>query len=166
MPEFLIGYLEDMNLKSNRFAAVYTSECLHHCEPVENILLKIRQLVRENGWIFINEANATNLYMAFWRRFLYRGRRRVLVADKERYRLYGQENIRTVGTWKRLFRECGFVVERIYFSRHLISEIFGLSPRVDKFLCNLPGAQIMAVHVGFQLRIFNQLKKKKKDKNV
>ena len=159
IPKFLTGYLEDMDLEPNRFTAVYTSECLHHCEPVENILLKIRQSVRKNGTIFINEANATNIYMAFWRRFLYRGERRVLVADKERYRLYGRENIRTVGTWKRLFRECGFVVERIIFSRHLISEAFGLGPRIDGFLCKFPGTQIMAIHVGFQLNTVSILMK-------
>lgn len=149
IPKFLTGYLEDMDLGSNRFAGVYTSECLHHCEPPENILLSMRQLVREDGAVFINEANAANLYNNFWRRFLYQGPRRSLVVDKERYRLYGRENIKTVGTWKRLFRECGFDVERIIFSRHLIGEAFGLDPRTDGFLCKFPGAQIMAIHVGF-----------------
>ncbi|MRS11729.1 MAG: class I SAM-dependent methyltransferase [Actinobacteria bacterium] len=151
---FLFGRLEDLDaLVPGSFDGAFTSECLHHCEPVENALLAIRSLVRDGARVLVLESNGRCLANTVMLKRLRQqgGKRRVLGIVDGRYRLYGNENIRGPRMWRRLFRDCGFRVNRTTYSRHLVSELIGGSPRLDAILCRMPGASFLTIHVAFDL---------------
>ncbi|MBN1943142.1 MAG: class I SAM-dependent methyltransferase [Phycisphaerae bacterium] len=147
-PEFLCGRLEDIDsLAPGTFSGVFTSECLHHCEPVENTLLAMRTVLSDKGLALIFEANGRNPVNLLK---LGRRKKRILTRDNGRYSLYGNENIKTPRRWRTLFRECGFKLESTHYSRHLVNEMIG-SPLMDRALCALPGKGLAAIHVSFLL---------------
>lgn len=152
-PSFLVGRIEDIDeLRPASFDGVFSSECLHHCEPVESTLLAMRTLVKDSGRVLALESNgacpANEIVLL---RSRDRKSRRTLNREVDgRFWLYGNENIRTARRWADLFRECGFATESIVYSRHLASEMTG-SLRHDRMLGVLPGARWMTLHVTFEL---------------
>lgn len=151
-PRFQAGYVEDLTTLEPGFDAVFVSECLHHCEPVENVLLRIRDLVAEDGRVFVLESNATNPAVRFLRNARVRdGRRGLLHVVEGRHRLYGNENIRGARQWERLFRDCGFKVSGTYYSRSLLMESTGWEG-LERSLCSVPGKSTLSIHVAFELR--------------
>jgi len=152
-PRFLVGRIEDIDeLRPASFDGVFTSECLHHCEPVENTLLAIRTLVRDSGGVLVLESNgACPANEVVLLRSRDRKSRRTLNRGPDgRFWLYGDENIRTARAWVDLFRECGLATESTVYSRHLASEVAG-SLRYDRLLGSLPGARWTTLHVTFEL---------------
>jgi SAM-dependent methyltransferase len=148
-PQFTQGRLEDLDLGGpGTFDGIFASECLHHCEPVENTMLAMRTLVREDGVVLVLESNGANPANEV---LLGRRTRRMLVNEAGRYALYGNENVRATGVWRRLFAECGLEMLRTHYSRHLLSDLTA-SGSMDEALCRLPGAALMAIHVSYWLR--------------
>jgi len=78
-PEFSVGHIEDRrDLPEAAFHGVFSAECLHHCEPVENALLAIRRVIHEDGAAQILESNAANPLVRWKRNSIVTGPRRIL----------------------------------------------------------------------------------------
>lgn len=151
VPRYETRGIERLDAQPASFDGIFTSECLHHIEPVENPLLAIRGLVRPEGRVLVLESNGACLANHLLLARLRQGPLRRLMEEDGQYWLYGDENIRTPRTWKRLFRDCGFSLQQVTYSRHLLSELIGGSPTLDRLLCRLPGKSLLAIHVAFEL---------------
>jgi 2-polyprenyl-3-methyl-5-hydroxy-6-metoxy-1,4-benzoquinol methylase len=150
-PEFVSGFLEEMDVwAAGSFDGIFVAECLHHCEPVESVLLKMRELISDDGSVFVLESNAGSPVTRMNRDRAVEGPRRLLRRSGNRYVLYGNENIRSASQWRHLFRECGFEIRERQFARHLVSELF-VSSALDATLCAAPGAGLASIHVSFEL---------------
>lgn len=151
-PEFVVGYLEDIgSFAGEEFHGVFAAECLHHCEPVENVLLAARRLIHDRGIACVLESNAANPAVVYKRNQIVKGTpRRRLWQDGDVFRIWGNENIRWSGQWSRIFRDCGFEITRQIFSRHLLSELTA-DHKADQMLCRLPGARFASIHVAYEL---------------
>lgn len=150
-PEFVSGFLEEMDAwPAGSFEGIFVAECLHHCEPVENVLLKMRELISDDGSVCVLESNAGSPAVSLKRNRAVKGQRRLLRRSDDRFILYGNENIRSATEWRRLFRDCGFEIRDRHFARHLVSELFG-SSALDATLCAAPGAGLACLHVSFEL---------------
>jgi len=150
-PEFLVGTLEELTqLQSRSFAGIFVSECLHHCEPVENVLLRMRRLIDSAGRVLALEANAACLVLMWKRNRVAARSRRVLVQAGDVYYLWGNENIRTPRQWQRVFHECGFNTTNTHFNHHVFAELPGFE-RAEG-LTRPPGAALGAIHVTFVLK--------------
>jgi len=151
-PQFASGFLEEMDVwPAGSFEGIFVAECLHHCEPVENVLLKMRELISDDGSAFVLENNAGSPAMSIKRDRAVEGPRRLLRRSGDRYSLYGNENYRSASQWRCLFRDCGFEISEVHFARHLVSELF-VSSALDAMLCAAPGAGLACLHVSFELK--------------
>lgn len=150
-PRYILGRVEDLReLDAESFDGIFSAECLHHCEPVENALLAMRRLVNPAGCMLALESNAANPAVLWKRWRLTTGPRRVLCEDDGEFYIWGNENIRNARRWRRVFRECGFDTTRTRYSRHVLAEIPGLHS-TEKVLAGLPGKALACIHMSFDL---------------
>lgn len=149
-PEFSSGHVEDRHDLSG-FHGVYSAECLHHCEPVENALLAMRGALVDGGLGLVLESNASNPLVRWQRNRVTTGPRRVLNRNGQDFGLTGNENIKTLPTWRSVFRDCGFDVTGEVYTRHLLTEITG-SQSFERSMMRVPGASVSTIHVAFGLR--------------
>jgi SAM-dependent methyltransferase len=106
------------NLFDNRPAPssydwIIVQDTLHHLEPIDDALRIFHESLRKGGRILSVEENGNNIIQRM-KLYKYRGNKRIITIWDEKLQkdiLIGNENIRSLDTWDRLFEKNGFHVE-------------------------------------------------------
>ncbi|MBK7873064.1 MAG: class I SAM-dependent methyltransferase [Saprospiraceae bacterium] len=123
---FRVSYenLFDMQIEPNMFDAIIIQDTLHHLEPIDNALKILHQALKPGGALIAIEENGNNLIQNA-KLFFQRGNKRVITIYDEKLQkpiLLGNENIRGISAWKKLFTNAGFQFrpESIEYIRFLL----------------------------------------------
>jgi SAM-dependent methyltransferase len=103
------------NLFDNRpppasFDWIIVQDTLHHLEPIDQALQIFNESLKKNGKILSIEENGNNLIQRL-KLYKYRGNKRIITIWDEKLQkdiLIGNENIRSLANWNRLFDKNGF----------------------------------------------------------
>ena len=82
------------NYKENKFDIVWMEQAYHHIEPRDELLVKIKKVLKKNGSLIISESNGYNPLLQF-KLFLKRGFKTIIYTKNGRSQLYGNERITT-----------------------------------------------------------------------
>ncbi len=112
---FSVNYhnIFDPPFYENRFDYVITQDVLHHLEPNAEALLIIKKAMKDNGLLVVCEENGHNIINNF-KLFLRRGNKRIIDLYDEKLKKaikLGNENIRSLASWKRKFEEAGLLID-------------------------------------------------------
>lgn len=105
------------NLFDNRPAAnsydwIIVQDTLHHLEPIDDALHIFNDSLRPHGKVLSIEENGNNIIQRL-KLYKYRGNKRIITIWDEKLQkeiLIGNENIRSLEGWKKLFEKNGFHV--------------------------------------------------------
>jgi SAM-dependent methyltransferase len=89
---------------------IIVQDTLHHLEPIDEALHIFHQSLRKGGRVLSIEENGNNLIQRV-KLYKYRGNKRIITIWDEKLQkdiLIGNENIRSLGAWERLFEKNGF----------------------------------------------------------
>lgn len=95
------------------FDYIILQDVLHHLEPIDDALKILYDSLKPGGRLVCVEENGNNIIQSF-KLFLRRGNRRIItVKDHQTGEniLLGNENIRSLKQWNRLFKKHNLVVE-------------------------------------------------------
>ncbi len=103
------------NLFDNRpepasFDWIIVQDTLHHLEPIDDALQIFHDSLKKGGKILSIEENGNNIIQRA-KLYKYRGNKRIITIWDERLQkdiLIGNENIRSLASWKQLFEKNGF----------------------------------------------------------
>lgn len=103
------------NLFDNKPAAdsydwIIVQDTLHHLEPIDDALQIFNTSLRKNGKILSVEENGNNIIQRI-KLYKYRGNKRIITIWDEKLQkdiLIGNENIRSLDSWRQLFEKNGF----------------------------------------------------------
>lgn len=120
--------LFDSGVTRGRFDRIIVQDTLHHLEPLPEALGILRDHLEANGEIIVIEENGNNLIQSM-KLYRQRGSKRVVEFHDERLNktiLLGNENIRSLKTWKKEFKQQGMAVDpaSVQFVRALPPSIF------------------------------------------
>ncbi|HEX8313607.1 MAG TPA: class I SAM-dependent methyltransferase [Flavisolibacter sp.] len=98
---------------SSAFDTIILQDTLHHLEPIEEGLKVFEKALREKGKLLVIEENGANIIQnlkLLWQRGL---NKNVTVYDERLKRtiLLGNENIRSLKKWEKLFQDAGLEIE-------------------------------------------------------
>ena len=107
------------NLFDNRPAPasydwIIVQDTLHHLEPIDVALQIFRDSLKKGGKILSIEENGNNIIQRI-KLYKYRGNKRIITIWDEKLQkdiLLGNENIRSLDSWERLFVKNGFGVNK------------------------------------------------------
>ncbi len=105
------------NLFDNRPAPatydwIIVQDTLHHLEPINDALQIFNNSLKKNGKVLSIEENGSNVIQRL-KLYKYRGNKRIITIYDEKLQkdiLIGNENIRSLASWQRLFEHNGFSV--------------------------------------------------------
>ncbi len=105
------------NLFDNRPAPasydwIIVQDTLHHLEPIDDALKIFNDSLKKGGKILSIEENGNNIIQRI-KLYKYRGNKRIITIWDEKLQkdiLLGNENIRSLDNWERLFEKNGFKV--------------------------------------------------------
>jgi len=113
----------------NLYNAIIVQDTIHHTEPIEQALMIMWKALNHGGRVLSIEENGKNIIQ---RAKLYkqRGNKRIIEIYDERLNkkiLLGNENIRSLSQWRKLFEQAGFSIENdsIDYVRVLPAKLFG-----------------------------------------
>jgi SAM-dependent methyltransferase len=89
---------------------IIVQDTLHHLEPIDEALQIFSRSLKEGGKMLCIEENGNNLIQRL-KLYKYRGNKRIISIWDEKLQkdiLIGNENIRSLATWQRLFEKNGF----------------------------------------------------------
>ena len=89
---------------------IIVQDTLHHLEPIDDALQIFNRSLKEGGKILSIEENGNNIIQRI-KLYKYRGNNRIITIYDERLKkdiLLGNENIRSLDNWQRLFEKNGF----------------------------------------------------------
>lgn len=113
-----LRYQDLFDIKADeKFDIILLRETFHHLEPRLLVVDKLASLIKQGGWLIIEETNGWNPVIQL-KYLAIRGRRTVVIKhDKEvnRKYLFGNERITTAGALNRLFRPYGITGKARYF---------------------------------------------------
>lgn len=120
--------LFDSSVPRGRYDRIIVQDTLHHLEPLPEALGILRGLLNPGGRIIVVEENGNNLVQSL-KLYRQRGNKRVIEFYDERLRktiLLGNENIRSLETWKREFERQGLKMDpsSVHYVRALPPSIF------------------------------------------
>jgi SAM-dependent methyltransferase len=103
------------NLFDNRPAPdsydwIIVQDTLHHLEPIDEALQIFNDSLKKNGKILSIEENGNNIIQRI-KLYKYRGNKRIISIWDEKLKkdiLIGNENIRSLDSWRQLFEKNGF----------------------------------------------------------
>jgi len=103
------------NLFDNRPPAesydwIIVQDTLHHLEPIDEALQIFHSSLKKNGKVLAIEENGNNIIQRL-KLYKYRGNKRIITIWDEKLQkdiLIGNENIRSLNTWKKLFEKNTF----------------------------------------------------------
>jgi hypothetical protein len=105
--------LFDSSVDRGTFDRIIVQDTLHHLEPLPDALAILRNHLRAEGKLLAIEENGNNLVQSL-KLYRQRGNKRVIEFYDERLNktiLLGNENIRSLATWKREMAAQGLSVE-------------------------------------------------------
>ncbi len=105
--------LFDNQPPANSFDWIIVQDTLHHLEPIDDALQIFNSSLKKNGKILSIEENGNNLIQRL-KLYKYRGNKRIITIWDEKLQkdiLIGNENIRSLATWQRLFEKNHFRVQ-------------------------------------------------------
>jgi len=113
---FTIEYknLFDDYPKENSYDVIITQDVLHHLEPFNDAVKIMHNVLKPKGKIIVCEENGKNL-LNNTRLFLKRGNKRIKTIYDENLKkeiLIGDENIRSVNKWSKIFAENNFIINK------------------------------------------------------
>lgn len=91
---------------------IIVQDTLHHLEPIDDALQIFNNSLRKGGRILSVEENGNNIIQRI-KLYKYRGNKRIITIFDEKLQkdiLIGNENIRSLDTWERLFEKNGFSI--------------------------------------------------------
>tara|TARA_Y100000739_G_C20515353_1_gene421554 strand:- start:124 stop:933 length:810 start_codon:yes stop_codon:yes gene_type:complete len=80
--------------KGNRFDIIWMEQAYHHIEPRKELLVSVKNLLKENGLLIISESNAYNPLLQL-KLFIKRGFKTIIYTKNGRAQMYGNERITT-----------------------------------------------------------------------
>ena len=89
---------------------IIVQDTLHHLEPLEDALSIFNHSLKPGGRLLAVEENGNNIIQRI-KLYKYRGNKRIITIWDEKLKkdiLLGNENIRSLSTWERLFNNAGF----------------------------------------------------------
>ena len=103
---------------SEGYEVIWMEQAFHHLEPRDEIVDKLVNLLKPNGYLIVAEANALNPLLQL-QLFLRRGfqTKRVFVDHRGKRHLLGIERILSAHTLRRLFTRRGIVCRGISYFR-------------------------------------------------
>jgi SAM-dependent methyltransferase len=114
---------------TSTFDAIIVQDTIHHTEPVKEALRIIHDALRPGGRIIAVEENGRNIIQRM-KLYKQRGNKRIIEFYDERLKktiLLGNENIRSLDDWRKLFDQAGLPIEddTIEYVRVLPAKLFG-----------------------------------------
>jgi SAM-dependent methyltransferase len=92
---------------------IIVQDTLHHLEPIDEALQIFHTSLKNGGKILSIEENGNNIIQRV-KLYKYRGNKRIITIYDEKLKkniLLGNENIRSLDSWERLFEKNGFHVQ-------------------------------------------------------
>jgi SAM-dependent methyltransferase len=92
---------------------IIVQDTLHHLEPIDEALQIFNKSLKENGKILSVEENGNNIIQRA-KLYKYRGNKRIITIWDEKLQkdiLIGNENIRSLANWQRLFEKNSFHIK-------------------------------------------------------
>lgn len=120
--------LFDESVQRKDFDYIIIQDTLHHLEPLQDALRIIANHLKKDGSLVIVEENGSNIIQNL-KLYKQRGNKRIIEIYDERLQkkiLLGNENIRSINTWKNELAKQGLAVEQdsIHYVRALPPAIF------------------------------------------
>lgn len=116
--------LFDEHPPAESFDWIIVQDTLHHLEPIDEAVRIFRDCLKSEGKLLAIEENGSNLIQRL-KLYKYRGNKRIITIWDERLKkniLLGNENIRGLGGWDKLFSSNGFTIEKpsVQFIRYFL----------------------------------------------
>lgn len=113
---------------SGSYDTIIIQDTLHHLEPINEALGILNQSLRKDGKMIVVEENGSNIIQQI-KLFKYRGNKRIIEIYDERLGkniLLGNENIRSLKTWKRLMSAHQFEIDEasVHYVRYFLLRKF------------------------------------------
>ncbi len=97
----------------NEFDYIIAQDTLHHLEPIDDALHIFHRILKDSGKILVSEENGNNIVCNL-KHFRERGFKRIIEIYDEKLNekiLIGNENTRSMASWKKIFQNNNFVIE-------------------------------------------------------
>jgi SAM-dependent methyltransferase len=127
---FTFDYEDLFDRKMNRgvFDRIIVQDTLHHLEPLAEALAILHSHLKTTGEVIVIEENGNNIIQSL-KLYRQRGNKRVIEFHDERLNktiLLGNENIRSLKTWKQEFNQQGMDIDAdsVHYVRALPPSIF------------------------------------------
>ena len=116
--------LFDNSPKPGSYDWIIVQDTLHHLEPIDDALEIFRNSLKKGGKVLSIEENGNNVIQRI-KLYKYRGNKRIITIWDEKLQkdiLIGNENIRSLANWERLFEKNGFHVnkESVQYVRYFL----------------------------------------------
>jgi len=105
--------LFDNHPPANNYDWIIVQDTLHHLEPIDDALQIFHDTLKKNGKILSIEENGNNIIQRI-KLYKYRGNKRIISIWDEKLQkdiLIGNENIRSLKSWNKLFVKNGFEIK-------------------------------------------------------
>ncbi|MFN4122327.1 MAG: class I SAM-dependent methyltransferase [Flavobacteriales bacterium] len=114
--------------KASSYDTIIIQDTLHHLEPINEALTILNNCLTHGGRMIVVEENGSNVIQQA-KLFKYRGNKRVIEIYDETLKrkiLLGNENIRSLKSWEKLFSQNGFSIEQdsIHYIRYYLLKKF------------------------------------------
>lgn len=103
----------DHQFEAASYDLIIIQDTLHHLEPLQDALKIFHEVLSKEGKLLIIEENGNNVIQNV-KLFLQRGNKRIIELYDEKLDktiLLGNENIRSLGKWKKEFNKQGFQIQ-------------------------------------------------------
>ncbi len=105
--------LFDNRPAGNSYDWIIVQDTLHHLEPIDEALQIFHSSLKKGGRVLSVEENGNNIIQRI-KLFKYRGNKRIITIWDEKLQkdiLIGNENIRSLANWEKLFQKNGFHIQ-------------------------------------------------------
>ncbi len=95
------------DFKDNTYDYIIVQDTLHHLEPINDALIIINNILKDDGKLIVSEENGNNIINNL-KNFKRRGFKRIIEIYDEKLKtsyLMGNENTRSLNKWKNLLEE-------------------------------------------------------------
>lgn len=122
---------------------IIVQDTLHHLEPINDALVILRRLLKDDGKIIISEENGNNIFCNL-RHFKERGFKRIIEVYDEKLKtsyLMGNENTRSLKKWSELLEKNGLKILNnnyirlffpLYYKNKTLEEVIQKEKEISK----------------------------------
>jgi SAM-dependent methyltransferase len=111
----------ETSYEAESFDYILVQDTLHHLEPIDKALAIFSRVLKKDGKIIIIEENGNNILQRL-KLYLRRGNKRIIEYFDENLKKnisIGNENIRPLEQWEKIFNNHGFKISNIQYIRFL-----------------------------------------------